>query len=151
MASGAEAEAEPQPQCTALDVLREKLEDNVKPNGKGEVSQFSAHELRALVHCIADTIEILLPRPQDDFYNIEFEKNPATYPPYRRKVIDHIKAVLPSDNQLLPILEEFNFRSWSGMFRNLDPSIESMVLHIADLLGFDGFCHQQGHFYRRKL
>lgn len=147
MASG--AVTEPQPQCCALDVLRDKLTANVKINGKCEVSQFSAHELRALVHCIADTIEILQPRPQDVFDKIEFEKNPATYPPYRRKVIDQIKAVLP-ENQLLPILEEFDFRRWSGKFSNLDPLIIDIVWHIAELLGFDGFCHQQGHFYRRK-
>ena len=152
MASQAQAQLQvqlqAQPQRTALDDLRVKLTTNAKPNGKGEMSQFSARELEALVECIASAIEKLQPPPQYVFDEIEFEKNPEAYPPFRGKVIVKIKAELSPENQLLPILEEFNFQRWSGMFRNLDRHIDSMVQHVAELLEFDGFCFSQGHFYR---
>ena len=78
---------------------------------------------------------------------------PSQYPAYRDKIINYVSRNISKDNVMLPILQIFDYKRWSGRWSNVETLDSLMFDDVANKLGFDGIGRIYGsscYFYRTE-
>jgi hypothetical protein len=113
-------------------------------------------DFRDIIYMIINGIHLYQPNPQkhgkyelDLYYNIY----PSQYPAYRDIIIDYVSKNISKDNVMLPILQIFDYKRWSGRWSNIETFDSLMFDDVANKLGFDGIGRIYGsscYFYRTE-
>jgi hypothetical protein len=99
-------------------------------------------DFRDVIYMIIDAIKSLQPNPNIyGEYNMPlyYSEHPDEYPEYKKKIIKYITNNLSKDNVMLPILEDFDYKQWSGRWTNIENFDTLMFDDITNKLGFDGY------------
>ena len=113
-------------------------------------------DFRDIIYWIIHAIKLYQPNP-DTFQRVDYkyyyEVYPEQYPAFREKVISYVKNKSPSENVMLPLVEDFDYKRWSGRFRNLENMDELIINEIVYNFGFEGFGRiydSSCYFYRTE-
>ena len=113
-------------------------------------------DFRDVIYMIIDAIKLLQPNPNVyGKYNMPlyYVTHSEKYPEYKKKIINYVTSNLSKDNVMLQILEDFDYKRWSGISNNVENFDELMFNDITYKLGFDGYGRNyngQWYFYKTE-
>jgi hypothetical protein len=112
------------------------------------------YDFRDVIHTICDAITLLQPNPKiyGEYHMPKYyDAHPEEYLEYKKKIINYVTKNLSKDNVMLPIIEDFDYKRWSGRWNNVKNLDELMFSDITEKLGFDGYSKKYNgpwYFYR---
>jgi hypothetical protein len=95
-----------------------------------------------IVYWIIDAIKLYQPNPETFQcldYRYYYDVYPEQYPAFREKVMRYVKNKSPIENVMLSLVEDFDYKRWSGRFRNLENMDELIINEIVYNFDFEGF------------
>lgn len=142
--------------------LKDYIEENIVTsiNEKKQLNVYKyiipRDDFRDIIYWIIDGIKLYQPNPdtfQRSDYKYYYDVYPEQYPAFREKVMRYVKNKSPIENVMLPLVEDFDYKRWSGRYRNLENMDELMINEVVYKLGFEGFGRiyaSSCYFYRTE-
>jgi hypothetical protein len=145
-----------------MNVLKAYIEANITKtenlNKRLNVYKFEVprDDFRDVIYMICDAIKLLQPNPEiygEYHMPLYYQAHPEEYPEYKKKIINYVTKNLSKDNVMLPILEDFDYKRWSGRWNNVNNLDDLMFNDVTYKLGFNGYSRNyngQWYFYRTE-
>ena len=143
--------------------LKNYIEENIvkSVNEKKKLNVYKyiipRDDFRDIMYWIIDAIKLYQPNPdihRESFsYEYYYDVHPEEYPAFKEKVIRYVKEKSPIENVMLPLVEDFDYKRWSGRFSRLENMDEIMINEVVYNFGFEGFGRiyaSSCYFYRTE-